>query len=143
MTWLAAALLCILVVEIALRLPFAGLLRRTARTATSALWTLRARHVSDHWKEKVMVAYSGRMFACSLGLALWLLVVAAVVIAFVLAVEFVLPGFSAFMTGWQGIVASLVAASIYLSLRKHLPHARLQSARQAASPAGPATRSGR
>ncbi|MEZ5823252.1 MAG: sulfotransferase [Geminicoccaceae bacterium] len=133
MNWAAAAVLSVLVVEIVVRLPLAGLLHKTRRTAELALWTLRARHVSDHWKEQVMVAYAGRMFACSFMLAFWLLLVAAIVTGFVLAVDLPVPGFSSFILGWQGIIATLVAASLYLSLRKHLPRARPKAASSTSS----------
>ena len=77
-----------------------------------------------------MVAYSGRMFACSFKLLGLLLLLAAAIVLLVLAFSLIAPGFPSFVAGWSGILASLVFASLYLFVRKHLPHASLRPARQ-------------
>ena len=80
-----------------------------------------------------MVAYSGRMFACSFKLLGLLLALAAALVLLVLAFGLLAPSFPRFIAGWWGILASVVFASLYLSVRKHLPHAGLRSARQSSA----------
>jgi len=81
--------------------------------------------VSDHWKEKAMLAYAGMMFSCSLKLAGWLLFLGAGAVLLIITFDQISRGFSSFIVSWQGIGLSIVFASLYLAVRKLLIHARL------------------
>lgn len=114
------AVLCIVVVEIALRLPLAAIAARAQATATKALRTMRAPGVSDHWKERVMLAYAATMLGCTLRLAAMLALIFGVVGLLALGFEMVAPGFGEFLLGLTGLALSLVFATAYVSLRRRL-----------------------
>lgn len=115
---LLLAVLCVGVVEIALRLPFAPLAARAQATGTKALRTMQASRVSDHWKERVMLAYAKTMLGCSLRLAGMLILVFGAVGLIALAFDTIAPGFSAFLLGMTGLLFSLVFATGYVLLRR-------------------------
>lgn len=56
----------LIAVELFLRLPFFGCLRRILSNAAKAQAVLRSRTISDDWKEKALPAYSLRIGANSL-----------------------------------------------------------------------------
>ena len=80
-----------------------------------------------------MMAYSGRMFACSFKLLGLLLVLAVAIVLLVMAFGLLVPSFPTFIAGWWGVLASVLFASLYLPIRKHLPHAGLRSTRQSSA----------
>ncbi|MGF1551140.1 MAG: hypothetical protein ACFBWO_01400 [Paracoccaceae bacterium] len=114
------AVLCVVVVEIALRLPFAPLATRAQLTGRKALRTMQASAVSDHWKERVMLAYAVTMLGCSLRLAAMLVLVFGIVGLIAWGFEFVAPGFGEFLLGLTGLALSLVFATAYVTLRRRL-----------------------
>jgi len=121
-----SAVLSVLLVEIVLRLPFADVLAEGRATAKKALWTVRARGVSDHWKEKVMLAYSGRMFASSFRLGGLVLLVGAAAVVATVVVDRIWSGFAEFVVSARGILATVVWASVYLAARKFVAHVGLR-----------------
>ncbi len=125
MNWLLSAVLCALLVEIAVRLPFSANIAGVNRSGRRALRAVRSNSVSDHWKEKAMLAYAGMMFSCSLKLAGWLLFLGAGAVLLIITFDQISRGFSSFIVSWQGIGLSIVFASLYLAVRKLLIHARL------------------
>jgi len=125
MHWLLAALLCLLLVELIVRLPFRRALSGLHHASDRALWTLRARAVSDHWKERAMGAYARSAFLSTMRLALLLLIVAAVLAALVTVMELGFHGFQGFLLGWQGIAGTIVLASVYVIMRRVVLRGRL------------------
>ena len=113
MTWICAALLCVLLVEIALRLPFLQPMKAFRDTLAKAGKTMGAKAVSDHWKEKAMGAYARITFLASLQLFGLLVVLFGSAAIVVLAVNKAVPGFTDFMTGWQGLVFTGIFATVY------------------------------
>ncbi|MEM9435433.1 MAG: sulfotransferase [Pseudomonadota bacterium] len=112
MTWFLTALLCVILVEIGMRLPFGASLSTLTRSTGRAMKTVRAAGVSDHWKEKAMGAYAGRTFAATGKLALWLVILFGS--AFLLAWAF---GILDFLLGWVGILFTLFFATAYATFR--------------------------
>ena len=135
MSWLLAAALCVALVEVVLRLPIIAVGQRAARIGQRAARILRAPGVSDHWKEKALLAYSRRLMGNTLRLSAMLLVLAGVAVALVALGDRIVPGFAAFVMGWQGILATLVLASAYGLLRARLPaRSRARDAGSAGTP---------
>ena len=129
--WLLSLILCVALVECAVLLPFARVLAKVHRTVGKTARVLPAKSISDHWKEQVMLAYAGAMFVCSLKLAVFLLCLGAVAVLLIYLGDQIAPGFGDFIVSWWGGALTLVLASLYLAIRKFLPHARIQSSRSA------------
>ncbi len=125
LNWFLTAILCVLLVELALRLPFAATLAAVSRTGVRAVRVIRAKAVSDHWKEKALAAYAQITFLSSIKLAGLLAVLLAVAAVLVVALEQISSGFQSFILGWHGIAFSIVFASLYLKVRKSIVHGRL------------------
>ncbi|MEM7025993.1 MAG: hypothetical protein AAF637_25940 [Pseudomonadota bacterium] len=125
MNWVLTALLCVLLVELALRLPFTAVVRILGRSSNRALHTLRAKSVSDHWKEKAMGAYARTTFLMSLKLASLLVLLLGVAVIAIVGLEQIFKGFQGFIVGWQGLGFSVVVASLYLTVRGKLLHGRV------------------
>lgn len=120
--WLLTAVLCIVLVEVALRLPFLPPLRRLQRSSSRALGIVRARHVSDHWKEKAMAIHARRTFLSSAKIGLLLALVFGLAAGLVLALDWLSAGFGDFLIGPVGLAFSLIAATAYVLLRRRVVH---------------------
>ena len=125
MNWFLAFVLCVPLVELVVRLPFASALRVLSTSGTKALHVVQSKAISDHWKEKVLCSYAQTTFVASAKLAAFLAVVLGVATLLVLGFERVFEGFQSFILGWAGIGASLVFASLYVALRRMIFHGRL------------------
>ena len=87
----------VLAVEIALRSPLLRALRRLKVLSRKAGSVVLSQRISDHWKERVLPAYAGRIMSASLGMFLWLVAVAAPLVASVALVFGSLAEGSAFL----------------------------------------------
>lgn len=125
MNWFLTAVLCVLLVELALRLPFAAAVAVLSRSGGKAFRVIRAKSVSDHWKEKALAAYAQTTFLSSIKLAGLLVVLLAVAAVLVVVLEQISSGFQSFILGWRGIAFTIVIASLYLTVRKSIVHGRL------------------
>jgi hypothetical protein len=74
MTWLLLALAAILASEAMVRLPLLSQARSVIDVSGRSMRVLKSPRISDHWKEKVLPAYSARMFRGSVGFFLSLCV---------------------------------------------------------------------
>jgi hypothetical protein len=74
----AILLSCMAVVELFFRLPFMAQVEAVNAGALKALGVVRSPRISDHWKERVLPRYAGRILRASLALGGLLLVCAAV-----------------------------------------------------------------
>ena len=118
MNWLLAALLCVLLVEIALRLPFADALAAVTRSSGRAARVVASKRISDHWKEKAMGAYARATFGGTLRLAALILAVFGPAAVLVVAAEQLgAAGFSAFLFSWAGLGFTLIFACFYAWIR--------------------------
>jgi hypothetical protein len=97
--------------ELLLRLPLLGQVRHLLTATRKSAATIRSSRISDHWKERVLPAYSLRMGLHSVLFFLLLCLVASPVVAMGLAA-------SDGMGGWLGLlmrpwaIALLCAASV-------------------------------
>ena len=120
MIWLLATLLCILVIEFALRLPLRPVLSEIGSVKRKALHILTARSVSDRWKEKAILAYAGSLLAASIRLAGILLAILAVAGGFVLVSDHFGGALGSFVTSWLGVLYTTAAAILYYAVRSTL-----------------------
>lgn len=118
MNWLLTTLLCAVLVELLLRLPFSAPVRAVARSGQRAMRVVASKAISDHWKEKAMAAYARQTFVSSLRIAVLLAIVLGVATALVLGLEQLSGGFQAFFLSGTGIAFSIVAASAYAWARR-------------------------
>jgi hypothetical protein len=119
MNWVLAVLLTAGLVEIALRLPLLASALRIMGTSRKAMAIMRSRAISDHWKEKAMRVYSGRLFSATLMLAVLLIFLSGLIIFVIFLIGGLGIGFGAFAVSWPGMVLSAIAAFGYLKLRHH------------------------
>lgn len=124
MNWFLTAILCVLLVELALRLPFASTISEVIRSIEKAFHVIRAKAVSDHWKEKALAAYAQITFFSSIKLAGLLVVLLTIAAGLVVALGQISGGFESFILGWRGISFSIVFASLYFKVRSTV-HGRL------------------
>lgn len=118
MIWILIGILTAILVEIFLQLPLIETARGIGITARKAVRILRARGVSDHWKEKASQAYAGKMMRATLVLAGGLGVIIAIAVILSFGMESLAPGFGSALISWPGLVVSLVVATLYVMLRK-------------------------
>ncbi|MEM7526719.1 MAG: hypothetical protein AAF416_03450 [Pseudomonadota bacterium] len=114
------ALLCALLAETALRLPFIGAARQVTHNGQRALKTVQAAKVSDHWKEKALGAYAKGTFLATMKLAGLIGVIVVLALAGSFALEPISEGFGAFLLAPEGLVVGLVAATVYILARQRL-----------------------
>jgi hypothetical protein len=117
-SWVLLVAGTVLAVELFLRLPIVATARRLLGTARKAQRTIRSPRVSDHWKEKVLLAYAGRLFVSSL--VVCGLIVLAVLPFVLLAMAGAWLGIDVAgrMMQATGIAVSVVVASGYIMLRR-------------------------
>ncbi|MEJ8573162.1 hypothetical protein [Microbaculum marinum] len=113
----ALVVVCAIAVECIVRLPFIALVRAVVDASGKALRVVRSRRISDHWKEKVMLAYSGETLAATLKLLVLLVLVGAALVAVSLGVDRITGNFLEFIASPLGIAGSLVAAGAYAKAR--------------------------
>ena len=110
----------IAVVEVFLALPFIRKVRELVALVNRIGKTLRSSKISDHWKEKVLPIYAGRLFLLSV--TLFVLLIAALVPMAVVAWIGEAMGFpvATALSGIAGIAGSTVVALVYLMVRKRV-----------------------
>jgi len=118
MTLALAGVLAVAIVECLIRLPVRSAVRAMAATAAKAAHVVRARGISDHWKERVLIRYSGRLFYNS---ALILVILAGIV---GLVIGFDAAGRAAlgldligYLVTLEGLVVLSLVAAAYAWLR--------------------------
>lgn len=108
-------------VEFLLRSPVLVQAGDIVRYSRRAMRVIRARRISDRWKERVLPAYSGRLLRASLLSGGWLVVIAALAAAGYIAVGILFfADFQATLdsaTRWPVHVAALVIGTGYAALR--------------------------
>jgi hypothetical protein len=116
----AIGLATLVACEVALRLPIGRILATLLTTTRRVGQVISAKAISDHWKEKVLPAYSGRMMKASIALFLCVLAVAApVVLAAIVATGSITDGSLALMRPLaMGLMIVLGVA--YVFVRKKL-----------------------
>ncbi len=107
-------LVCILSVEIFIRLNFLSLLDSILKVTKKVTYVIPQNNISDHWKEKVIPAYALRIMKYSLQI----LVILLLIMSLFLIADFFINNFLALTLSLIGIVESLVFAFGYVFLRK-------------------------
>ena len=117
MTWLLLLAGTVIAVEIFSRLPLADLLRDFLQLVSKISKTISSSFISDHWKEKVLIAYAQQLLSISALLLIYCLVPFAPFALFATIAEafgihvFHLAG------SLRGVVASVIIATGYLFFR--------------------------
>lgn len=120
MTWVLTTILCVFLVEIFRRLPLPAVVSRITEIGRKAFRTLGAKSVSDHWKEKVLLAYAVSLFVLTMKLAGYLVAIGAAAVFVIFIFDYLGAAVGEFITNWLGVLFSLVVATLYFILRKFL-----------------------
>ena len=116
MIHLLLSLICILSVEVFIRLNFLSHLDSILKVTKRVTYVIPKNNISDHWKEKVVPAYALRIMKYSLQILLILLLI----LSLFLIADFFFNDFFALTLSLIGIVESIVFAFGYVYLRKSL-----------------------
>tara|TARA_B110000003_G_scaffold210341_1_gene209298 strand:+ start:308 stop:664 length:357 start_codon:yes stop_codon:yes gene_type:complete len=111
---LLLSLICILSVEVFIRLNFLSHLDSILKVTKRVTYVIPKSNISDHWKEKVIPAYALRIMKYSLQILLILLLI----ISLFFIADYFLNDFLALTFSWIGIIESMVFAFGYVYLRK-------------------------
>ena len=109
-------LVCILAVEVFIRLNFLSFLDSILKVTKKVTYVIQQRNISDHWKEKVIPTYALRIMKYSLQILMILLLI----LSFFFIVDLFYNNFLAFTVSLIGILESVVFAFGYVFLRKLL-----------------------
>ncbi len=107
-------LICVLSVEVFIRLNFLSLLDSMLKVTKKVTYVIPQDKISDHWKEKVVPAYALRIMKHSLQILLILLLI----LSLFLIADFFFNDFLALTLSLIGIIESIVFAFGYVYLRK-------------------------
>lgn len=107
-------LVCIVSVEVFIRLNFLSLLDLILKVTKKVTYVIPQDKISDHWKEKVVPAYALRIMKYSLQILLILLLI----MSLFLIADFFFNDFLALTLSLTGTLESLVLAFGYVYLRK-------------------------
>lgn len=124
MVYFSATLVTILAVEMLFRLPLKRLVARLIASNRKVVRVVLSNAISDHWKQKVLLAYSSEI-------ALITLKIAAIIGGVALVVLLTSMGFDkmlgldeptiGFLSTWQGIsVATLASIAFFLVRRSYV-----------------------
>ena len=116
MIHLLLSLICILSVEVFIRLNFLSHLDSILKVIRRVTYVVPKSNISDHWKEKVIPAYALRMMKYSLRILLILLLI----ISLFFIADYFFNDFLVFTFSLIGIIESMIFAFGYIYLRKSL-----------------------
>ena len=114
MNHLILFVICLLSVEIFIRLNYIDLIKSTILISKKAISTIDNKNISDHWKENIIPKYSLQMMKYSMQM---LLILFLIIFIFVIA-DNLFSGFLAFTFSWNGIIESILLAFSYVYIRK-------------------------
>lgn len=116
MTHLLLLFVCILSVEVFIRLSFISHLNSILKVTKRVIHVIPKNKISDHWKEKVIPEYALRIMKYSLQILLILFLIMSL---FFIA-DFFYNNLLAFTLSFMGIIESSVFAFGYIYLRRLL-----------------------
>ena len=114
MIHLLLLLVCVLSVEVFIRLNFLLHLDSILKVVKKVTYVIPQNNISDHWKEKIIPAYALRIMKYSLQILLILLLI----ISLFFITDFFNHNFLVFTLSLIGIIESMVFAFGYIYLRK-------------------------
>ena len=120
MTWLLLTAATVIAVEIFSRFPLAELLRDFLKLVSKISKTISSSYISDHWKEKVLIAYAQKLLSISALLLVYCLVPFAPFALFASISEVYGINLFDLASSLRGLVASLVVATCYYLLRARI-----------------------
>ena len=120
MAWILLFIGTIIVVECFIRSPLSRLALGLVDLLKKIMGVLRSSSISDHWKEKVLPVYAGRLFLNSISLFFWvvLALLPLVVIAW-LASMIEVPLYS-LLSSLTGVAVSTLIAIGYVFLTRRV-----------------------
>jgi hypothetical protein len=119
-SWLVLLVCTFLTVELFFRLPFIDSARRVIAVSRKSASVVASSKISDHWKEKVVPVYAGKLFVGSLQLFGWMILAFMPFIAGVPLVDTLGMEVNALLVSWPGLLVTTLVAVIYASLRNKL-----------------------
>ncbi len=105
--------ICLLSVEIFIRLNYFPLIASIIKVSKKAIYIISTKNISDHWKENIIPKYSLQMMNYSLKI---LFILFLIIFIFVIA-DIFFSGFLAFTFSWNGITESILIAFSYAYIR--------------------------
>lgn len=121
MIYLSAALVTLLAVELMFQLPLMELIDKLSATLKKVAWVVSSNSISDHWKEKVLLVYSGQIALITLKITAIIggVGVAIVVLSLILDMIFWLQKSTVdFLMSWLGISLATVTSITYFLFRR-------------------------
>ena len=113
MTHLLLLLLCILSIEVLIRLNFLSYPNSILKVTKRVTFVISKNNISDHWKEKAIPAYAFKIMKYSIQILLILLLV----MSLFFITDFFYKHFLAFTFSLIGIIESIVFAFGYIYIR--------------------------
>jgi hypothetical protein len=117
--WLWLAIATIGAAELLLRLRMGDKIRRLRLVARKTQSTLKSNSISDHWKERALLAYAGRIFSLSIQSFALLLAALSPFGAFIALGYWLGADAWTFLLDYRSIAATILIASVYLMVRRH------------------------
>ena len=114
MNHIALFLVCILLIEVILRVNFFNLLNLTFIGTKKIINIVSSNKISDHWKEKSIPSYALKIIKTSIKVVL---IVISIILIFIIPNIF-MSDFINFVSSSIGIVESLFFGLVYFYLRK-------------------------
>ena len=114
MIHLLLSLVCLLSVEVFIRLNFLSYLDSILKVTKRVTYFIPKHNISDHWKEKVIHGYALRIMKYSLQILLILLLI----ISLFFVADYFFNNFLAFTFSLVGIIESMVFAFGFIYLRR-------------------------
>lgn len=123
MNYLAVCMLCVLGVELFIRLPFARHISALGSVSRKSARVVSSSKISDHWKEKALQRYSKDMAVASLLTGFYLLLLGAIASVFAMAIDWLLnitPATLEYLVTAPGLIIATVFSVLYVVGRKRL-----------------------
>ena len=116
-----SAILAVVSVECVMRLPIRSSIYLMVAAGSKAFRTVTSKHISDHWKERVLLRYALDLLRGSLVIILCLLLI----VCFIYAANWLAPAagvvsLASFLFTWQGIILITLVACAYAFARTRL-----------------------
>lgn len=118
MNWALTTVLCVILIELVVRLPLPAVISEISVIGRKAVRALGAKSVSDHWKEKVILAYAGSLFASTMKLASFLVAIGAMAVLLIFMFDYLGATVGDFITSWVGLLFSILIATLCFTIRK-------------------------
>ena len=119
--YIAAIIVCIAAVETFMLLPLGKAIHKLAALTNKILSVLKSKRISDHWKEKVLLRYSGQMALHTLTLAGIFFIAGAIIYLAAQVIDLVIsPQVStiSFLISLPGLVTATLASIAYYLARR-------------------------